>query len=178
MLLELTLISRVYLVIYLALSSKRNRRVIEGETDKITAVAKATKHSRASTGVTFNPNEFGFLSRRAGKILGTDDPGGSKGLLKWKGVMFAPNDEVDQGTEHDGEEAGRDTTDSVEDLEQGSEVGLSTSIPVIELRISIDYQQILRDPHFAIERSLRWSCREMQKFNLISDQRFVIRFVA
>ncbi|XP_050459192.1 uncharacterized protein LOC126855496 [Cataglyphis hispanica] len=58
-----------------------------------------------------------------GKILGTDDPGGSKGLLKWKGVMFAPNDEVD--TEHDPEEAGKDTTDSValaEDLEQGSEV--------------------------------------------------------
>lgn len=44
--------------------------------------------------------------------------------------MFAPNDEVDQGTEHDQEDAGRDTTDSVapiEDLEQGSEVGLSTS---------------------------------------------------
>ncbi|XP_011686478.1 PREDICTED: uncharacterized protein LOC105449173 isoform X1 [Wasmannia auropunctata] len=60
-----------------------------------------------------------------GKILGTDDPGGSKGLLKWKGVMFAPNDEVDQDTERDQEEAGRDTTDSVapiEDLEQGSEV--------------------------------------------------------
>ncbi|XP_011879526.1 PREDICTED: uncharacterized protein LOC105568445 isoform X2 [Vollenhovia emeryi] len=59
-----------------------------------------------------------------GKILGTDDPGGSKGLLKWKGVMFAPNDETDHGTEHE-EEAGRDTTDSVapiEDLEQGSEV--------------------------------------------------------
>ncbi|GAB1866909.1 PTN13 phosphatase [Camponotus japonicus] len=58
-----------------------------------------------------------------GKILGTDDPGGSKGLLKWKGVMFAPNDEVD--TEHDPEETGKDTTDSAalaEDLEQGSEV--------------------------------------------------------
>lgn len=41
--------------------------------------------------------------------------------------MFAPNDEVDQSTEHDQEEARReDTTDSVapiEDLEQGSEVG-------------------------------------------------------
>jgi len=69
------------------------------------------------------------LSRRTGKILGTDDPGGSKGLLKWKGVMFAPNDEV-EGTEHDQEETGKDTTDSVapiEDVEQGSEVGLSTS---------------------------------------------------
>ncbi|XP_072765908.1 uncharacterized protein [Anoplolepis gracilipes] len=58
-----------------------------------------------------------------GKVLGTDDPGGSKGLLKWKGVMFAPNDEAD--TEHDPEETGKDTTDSValaEDLEQGSEV--------------------------------------------------------
>ncbi|KAL6260516.1 hypothetical protein P5V15_008040 [Pogonomyrmex californicus] len=60
-----------------------------------------------------------------GKILGTDDPGGSKGLLKWKGVMFAPNDEVDHGTEPEQEETGKDTTDSVapiEDLEQGSEV--------------------------------------------------------
>ncbi|XP_067214791.1 uncharacterized protein [Linepithema humile] len=60
-----------------------------------------------------------------GKILGTDDPGGSKGLLKWKGVMFAPNDEVDQETEHDQEKLGKDTTDSVaptEDIEQGSEV--------------------------------------------------------
>ncbi|XP_036150451.1 tight junction protein ZO-1-like [Monomorium pharaonis] len=60
-----------------------------------------------------------------GKILGTDDPGGSKGLLKWKGVMFAPNDEVDQDIEHDQEEDGRDTTDSVarnENFEQGSEV--------------------------------------------------------
>ncbi|XP_016839894.1 uncharacterized protein LOC100123134 isoform X2 [Nasonia vitripennis] len=27
-----------------------------------------------------------------GKIMGADDPGGSKGLLKWKGVMFAPSD--------------------------------------------------------------------------------------
>lgn len=39
--------------------------------------------------------------------------------------MFAPNDEVD--TEHDPEETGKDTTDSValaEDLEQGSEVGI------------------------------------------------------
>lgn len=69
------------------------------------------------------------MSRRAGKILGTDDPGGSKGLLKWKGVMFAPNDEVDQDTEHDQEETGRDTTDSValnEDIEQGSEVSQPT----------------------------------------------------
>ncbi|XP_014477213.1 PREDICTED: uncharacterized protein LOC106745796 [Dinoponera quadriceps] len=58
-----------------------------------------------------------------GKVLGTDDPGGSKGLLKWKGVMFAPDDEVDR-TKHE-EEAGKDVTDAVapvEDLEQGSEV--------------------------------------------------------
>ena len=44
--------------------------------------------------------------------------------------MFAPNDEVDQNAEHDQEEAGRDTTDSVapiEDVEQGSEVGFPTS---------------------------------------------------
>lgn len=73
----------------------------------------------------FQSNNLDFLSRRVGKILGTNDPGGSKGLLKWKGVMFAPNDEVD--TEHDPEEAGKDTTDSAalaEDLEQGSEVDI------------------------------------------------------
>ncbi|RLU23128.1 hypothetical protein DMN91_005406 [Ooceraea biroi] len=60
-----------------------------------------------------------------GKILGTDDPAGSKGLLKWKGVMFAPNDEVDQAADHDQVDAGRDTTDSVvgaEDVKQDSEV--------------------------------------------------------
>lgn len=26
-------------------------------------------------------------------MLSGEDPGGSKGLLKWKGVMFAPDDE-------------------------------------------------------------------------------------
>ena len=58
--------------------------------------------------------------------MGTDDPGGSKGLLKWKGVMFAPNDEVDQDAEQ--EEAERDTTVApIEDVEQGSEVSLPTS---------------------------------------------------
>ncbi|XP_063990218.1 uncharacterized protein LOC135169289 [Diachasmimorpha longicaudata] len=31
-----------------------------------------------------------------GKVLSGEDPGGSKGLLKWKGVMFAPHDE-DEG---------------------------------------------------------------------------------
>ncbi|XP_011309142.1 uncharacterized protein [Fopius arisanus] len=30
-----------------------------------------------------------------GKVLSGEDPGGSKGLLKWKGVMFAPEDEED-----------------------------------------------------------------------------------
>uniref|UniRef100_A0ABD2WI53 PDZ domain-containing protein n=1 Tax=Trichogramma kaykai TaxID=54128 RepID=A0ABD2WI53_9HYME len=35
-----------------------------------------------------------------GKVVGGDDPLGSKGLLKWKGVMFAPNDdEVDGRTD-------------------------------------------------------------------------------
>lgn len=70
----------------------------------------------------------------AGKVLGTDDPGGSKGLLKWKGVMFAPDDEVDR-TEHE-EETGKDVTDSVipvEDLEQGSEVGTKFLVPAAEL---------------------------------------------
>lgn len=45
--------------------------------------------------------------------------------------MFAPNDEVDQGAEHDLEETGKDTTDSValaEDLEQGSEVGITKKL--------------------------------------------------
>lgn len=27
-----------------------------------------------------------------GKVMGADGPGGSNGLLKWKGVMFAPDD--------------------------------------------------------------------------------------
>ncbi|KAL0126673.1 hypothetical protein PUN28_005210 [Cardiocondyla obscurior] len=62
-----------------------------------------------------------------GKILRTNNPGGSKGLLKWKGVMFAPDDEVNQSIRHnEQEEATGDTTDSapisVDDLEQGSEV--------------------------------------------------------
>lgn len=42
--------------------------------------------------------------------------------------MFDPNDEVDQEIEHDQEKPGKNTTDSVapiEDIEQGSEVGLS-----------------------------------------------------
>ncbi|CAK9829928.1 Tyrosine-protein phosphatase non-receptor type 13 [Anthophora retusa] len=59
-----------------------------------------------------------------GKILGAEDPGGSKGLLKWKGVMFAPDDGIDK-TENEEEKAGKDTTDSAvlnKDLEQGTEV--------------------------------------------------------
>ncbi|EFN88986.1 Tyrosine-protein phosphatase non-receptor type 13 [Harpegnathos saltator] len=58
-----------------------------------------------------------------GKVLGTDDPAGSKGLLKWKGVMFAPDDEADRPERE--EEINKDVTDAVtsaEDLEQGSEV--------------------------------------------------------
>ncbi|CAD1474046.1 unnamed protein product [Heterotrigona itama] len=59
-----------------------------------------------------------------GKILGAEDPGGSKGLLKWKGVMFAPDDGIDK-TENE-ERPGKDTTDSAAptklDLEQGTEV--------------------------------------------------------
>ncbi|XP_043248278.1 uncharacterized protein LOC122395045 [Colletes gigas] len=59
-----------------------------------------------------------------GKILGTEDPAGSKGLLKWKGVMFAPDDGIDK-TENEEEKVGKDTTDSAapsEELEQGTEV--------------------------------------------------------
>ncbi|XP_033338265.2 uncharacterized protein LOC117227272 isoform X3 [Megalopta genalis] len=58
-----------------------------------------------------------------GKILGAEDPAGSKGLLKWKGVMFAPDDGIDK-TENE-EKIGKDTTDSAipnEELEQGTEV--------------------------------------------------------
>lgn len=69
-----------------------------------------------------------------GKILGAEDPGGSKGLLKWKGVMFAPDDGIDK-TEKEGK-AGKDTTDSAvanKDFEQGTEVEFS----FIESRPSI-----------------------------------------
>ncbi|XP_076239717.1 uncharacterized protein LOC143182555 [Calliopsis andreniformis] len=58
-----------------------------------------------------------------GKILGADDPAGSKGLLKWKGVMFAPDDGIDKNENE--EKVGKDTTDSAvpdEELEQGTEV--------------------------------------------------------
>lgn len=105
----------------------------EGERDKITVTSLCKSNDRFSTNVNrryFQTNDLRFLSCCTGKILGTDDPGGSKGLLKWKGVMFAPNDEVDQETEHDEEKPGKDTTDSiapVEDIEQGSEVGLSVA---------------------------------------------------
>lgn len=63
--------------------------------------------------------------------------------------MFAPNDEVDQGTEHDQEDAGRDTTDSVapiEDLEQGSEVGLS------RFRNRVSFRSISRSWEILISR--------------------------
>lgn len=56
--------------------------------------------------------------------MGADDPGGSKGLLKWKGVMFAPDDGIDK-TKNKDEKVGKDTTDSAvpnTDLEQGTEV--------------------------------------------------------
>lgn len=59
--------------------------------------------------------------------MGAEDPGGSKGLLKWKGVMFAPDDGIDE-TENEEERVGRDTTDSAilsEELEQGTEVKFS-----------------------------------------------------
>lgn len=61
--------------------------------------------------------------------MGTEDPAGSKGLLKWKGVMFAPDDGIDK-TENEEEKVGKDTTDSAvpnEELEQGTEVKFSSS---------------------------------------------------
>jgi len=70
---------------------------------------------------------FFFFARHAGKILGTDDPAGSKGLLKWKGVMFAPNDEVDQASGAEHQDARENTTDSIitaEEVEQDNEVNL------------------------------------------------------
>ncbi|XP_066594583.1 uncharacterized protein [Prorops nasuta] len=48
-----------------------------------------------------------------GKVLGREDPAGSKGLLKWKGVMFAPNESSNDPKEKKEEHVGRDTTDSV-----------------------------------------------------------------
>ncbi|XP_043462326.1 uncharacterized protein LOC122498592 [Leptopilina heterotoma] len=35
-----------------------------------------------------------------GKVFGNEDPGGSKGLLKWKGVMFAPDDEESENKQN------------------------------------------------------------------------------
>lgn len=64
---------------------------------------------------------------RTGKILGAEDPGGSKGLLKWKGVMFAPDDGIDK-TKNEEDKTGKDTTDSAafnKNLEQGIEVRFS-----------------------------------------------------
>ncbi|KAK2575692.1 hypothetical protein KPH14_012082 [Odynerus spinipes] len=60
-----------------------------------------------------------------GKILGTEDPAGSKGLLKWKGVMFAPDDGINEN-EKDEDKIDKDTTDSTIPFEgpdeQGNEV--------------------------------------------------------
>ncbi|XP_015589513.1 uncharacterized protein LOC107265049 isoform X2 [Cephus cinctus] len=38
-----------------------------------------------------------------GKVLGTEDPAGSKGLLKWKGVMFTPSDSVGEDVKYEDE---------------------------------------------------------------------------
>ncbi|XP_043674170.1 uncharacterized protein LOC122631958 isoform X2 [Vespula pensylvanica] len=60
-----------------------------------------------------------------GKILGTEDPAGSKGLLKWKGVMFAPSDDMNQ-CEKDVAKVDKDNLDSMISSEgqdeQGNEV--------------------------------------------------------
>lgn len=65
-----------------------------------------------------------------GKIMGADDPGGSKGLLKWKGVMFAPSD----SDETDGRCKIQEERDASESAalsslhEQGHEVDIRTEI--------------------------------------------------
>ncbi|XP_015177716.1 PREDICTED: uncharacterized protein LOC107067064 isoform X3 [Polistes dominula] len=63
-----------------------------------------------------------------GKILGTEDPAGSKGLLKWKGVMFAPNDDMNEN-EKDEKKVDDDNKDNLDSAvssesqdEQGNEV--------------------------------------------------------
>lgn len=101
----------------------------EGKSDKIAVKSRQKSWSICAVNPCyFQFSNLDFWSRHAGKVLGTDDPGGSKGLLKWKGVMFAPDDEVDRAERE--EETSKDVTDSVipaEDFEQGSEVGLSRS---------------------------------------------------
>ena len=60
----------------------------------------------------------------AGKVLGAEDPAGSKGLLKWKGVMFAPNDETTETSETE-EHVRESTTESAAQhsiSENGNEV--------------------------------------------------------
>lgn len=73
----------------------------------------------------------------AGKILGAEDPGGSKGLLKWKGVMFAPDDGIDKA-ENEEEKVAKDTTDSAipdEELEPEIEVELSFLRRIVNKRV-------------------------------------------
>lgn len=41
-----------------------------------------------------------FILLITGKVFGNEDPGGSKGLLKWKGVMFAPDDEESENKQN------------------------------------------------------------------------------
>lgn len=84
--------------------------------------------------------------------MGTDDPAGSKGLLKWKGVMFAPDDGVDQ-VEHGREETEKDVTDSiapVEDLEQGSKVCLSIFFVIELYSEEREYFILLFDIYFIV----------------------------
>lgn len=58
-----------------------------------------------------------FFSIVTGKVFGNDDPGGSKGLLKWKGVMFAPDDEESENIQNGG---GKETLPTT--CEEGDEV--------------------------------------------------------
>lgn len=52
--------------------------------------------------------------------MGAEDPAGSKGLLKWKGVMFAPDDGIDK-TENK-EQKITNLAARIKNVEQGSEV--------------------------------------------------------
>ncbi|KAI4496243.1 hypothetical protein M0804_000053 [Polistes exclamans] len=60
-----------------------------------------------------------------GKILGTEDPAGSKGLLKWKGVMFAPNDDMNENEKDENkvDDDNKDTLDSAVSSENQDEQG-------------------------------------------------------
>ncbi|XP_076389801.1 uncharacterized protein LOC100877819 isoform X2 [Megachile rotundata] len=108
-----------------ALSSDEHDNDLPSEPASMPPVLSSTSSSSTTAFSYKNPAyQSANPACSAGKILGTDDPGGSKGLLKWKGVMFAPDDGIDKAKNKD-EKVGKDTTDSAipnTDLEQGTEV--------------------------------------------------------